>query len=170
MFNSKIPIKLHGRLRNSPGVVNLIGGIRSVFGEAGLDRPIEAQQQAAVAPTAVRLSLAPVRKIASALSRPCALKRLYGRIRGEAGRQFSPHQLRHLRSGQKVPGLLPVRTGIVSSRTKKQDRQARDGQPSQPPGKVTVTLASRRSKCPRAGDRSFAAPEGRAGDCPQLLG
>src|SRR6266446_3545755 len=40
----------HGRFPDTHGdlTVNLIGGIRSVFGEAGLDRLIEARQEAAV--------------------------------------------------------------------------------------------------------------------------
>jgi predicted ArsR family transcriptional regulator len=43
--------KGHGRFPDTHGdlTVNLIGGIRSVFGESGLDRLIEARQQAAVA-------------------------------------------------------------------------------------------------------------------------
>src|SRR5215469_2749199 len=43
--------KGHGRFPDTHGdlTVKLIGGIRSVFGEAGLDRLIEARQQAAVA-------------------------------------------------------------------------------------------------------------------------
>lgn len=41
----------HGRFPDTHGdlTVNLIGGIRSLFGEAGLDRLIEARQQAALA-------------------------------------------------------------------------------------------------------------------------
>ena len=44
--------RIHGDL-----AVNLIGGIRSVFGEAGLDRLIEARQDPAVA--AYRSALEP---------------------------------------------------------------------------------------------------------------
>ena len=49
----------HGRFPDTHGdlTVNLIGGIRSVFGEAGLDRLIEARQEAAVA--AYRSALEP---------------------------------------------------------------------------------------------------------------
>src|SRR3984893_17876220 len=43
--------KGHGRFPDTHGdlTVNLIGGIRSVFGEAGLDRLIEVRQELAVA-------------------------------------------------------------------------------------------------------------------------
>src|SRR6267378_6570432 len=47
----RLSAKGHGRFPDTHGdlTVNLIGGIRSVFGEAGLDRLIEARQEAAVA-------------------------------------------------------------------------------------------------------------------------
>ena len=47
----RLTAKGHGRFPDTHGdlTVNLIGGIRSVFGEAGLDRLIEARQVAAVA-------------------------------------------------------------------------------------------------------------------------
>src|SRR5262249_29112223 len=47
----RLTAKGHGRFPDTHGdlTVNLIGGIRSVFGEAGLDRLIEARQEAAVA-------------------------------------------------------------------------------------------------------------------------
>src|ERR1700745_1982960 len=47
----RLTAKGHGRFPDTHAdlTVNLIGGIRSVFGEAGLDRLIEARQQAAVA-------------------------------------------------------------------------------------------------------------------------
>src|SRR6202047_5226052 len=46
----RLTAKGHGRFPDTHAdlTVNLIGGIRSVFGEAGLDRLIEARQQAAV--------------------------------------------------------------------------------------------------------------------------
>ena len=46
----RLTAKGHGRFPDTHGdlTVNLIGGIRSVFGEAGLDRLIEARQKAAV--------------------------------------------------------------------------------------------------------------------------
>ena len=55
----RLTAKGHGRFPDTHGdlTVNLIGGIRSVFGEAGLDRLIEARQEAAVA--AYRRSLEP---------------------------------------------------------------------------------------------------------------
>jgi hypothetical protein len=45
------------------------------------------------------------------------------RIRGRAGRQFSPYRksLPHLRSSQNVPGLLPLRARIVSSRIRRRN-------------------------------------------------
>jgi predicted ArsR family transcriptional regulator len=47
----RLTAKGHGRFPDTHGdlTVNLIGGIRSVFGEAGLDRLIAARQEAAVA-------------------------------------------------------------------------------------------------------------------------
>jgi predicted ArsR family transcriptional regulator len=47
----RLTAKGHGRFPDTHGdlAVTLIGGIRSVFGEAGLDRLIEARQEAAVA-------------------------------------------------------------------------------------------------------------------------
>jgi predicted ArsR family transcriptional regulator len=47
----RLTAKGHGRFPDTHGdlTVNLIGGIRSLFGEAGLDRLIEARQEAAVA-------------------------------------------------------------------------------------------------------------------------
>jgi predicted ArsR family transcriptional regulator len=47
----RLTAKGHGRFPDTHGdlTVNLIGGIRSVFGEAGLDRLIEARQVTAVA-------------------------------------------------------------------------------------------------------------------------
>src|SRR5215470_19157376 len=47
----RLTAKGHGRFPDTHGdlTVNLIGGIRSVFGEAGLDRLIEARQEAAMA-------------------------------------------------------------------------------------------------------------------------
>ena len=47
----RLSTKGHGRFPDTHGdlTVNLIGGIRSVFGEAGLDRLIEARQASAVA-------------------------------------------------------------------------------------------------------------------------
>ena len=55
----RLSAKGHGRFPDTHGdlAVNLIGGIRSVFGEAGLDRLIEARQRAAVA--AYRKALEP---------------------------------------------------------------------------------------------------------------
>jgi predicted ArsR family transcriptional regulator len=55
----RLTAKGHGRFPDTHGdlTVNLIGGIRSVFGEAGLDRLIEARQEAAV--TAYRRALEP---------------------------------------------------------------------------------------------------------------
>jgi len=55
----RLTAKGHGRFPDTHGdlTVNLIGGIRSVFGEAGLDRLIEARQEAAVA--AYRTALEP---------------------------------------------------------------------------------------------------------------
>ena len=55
----RLSAKGHGRFPDTHGdlTVNLIGGIRSVFGEAGLDRLIEARQEAAVA--AYRRALEP---------------------------------------------------------------------------------------------------------------
>ena len=55
----RLTAKGHGRFPDTHGdlTVTLIGGIRSVFGEAGLDRLIEARQQAAV--TAYRRALEP---------------------------------------------------------------------------------------------------------------
>ena len=55
----RLTAKGHGRFPDTHGdlTVNLIGGIRSVFGEAGLDRLIEARQEAAVA--AYRRALEP---------------------------------------------------------------------------------------------------------------
>jgi predicted ArsR family transcriptional regulator len=74
----RLSAKGHGRFPDTHGdlAVNLIGGIRSVFGEAGLDRLIEARQGSAVA--AYRKALEPfvsASRIASALSRGCAPKR-----------------------------------------------------------------------------------------------
>src|ERR1700732_3006229 len=45
----RLTTKGHGRFPDTHGdlTVNLIGGIRSVFGEAGLDRLIEARQKSA---------------------------------------------------------------------------------------------------------------------------
>src|SRR5215471_11923593 len=47
----RLTVKGHGRFPDTHGdlTVNLIGGIRSVFGEAGLDRLIAARQESAVA-------------------------------------------------------------------------------------------------------------------------
>jgi predicted ArsR family transcriptional regulator len=47
----RLTAKGHGRFPDTHGdlTVSLIGGIRSVFGEAGLDRLIEARQESAVA-------------------------------------------------------------------------------------------------------------------------
>src|SRR6516162_8912333 len=47
----RLTAKGHGRFPDTHAdlTVNLIGGIRSVFGEAGLDRLIEVRQEAAVA-------------------------------------------------------------------------------------------------------------------------
>jgi predicted ArsR family transcriptional regulator len=47
----RLTAKGHGRFPDTHGdlTVNLIGGIRSVFGEAGLDRLIEARQESVVA-------------------------------------------------------------------------------------------------------------------------
>src|SRR5580700_243422 len=47
----RLTAKGHGHFPDTHGdlTVNLIGGIRSIFGEAGLDRLIEARQEAAVA-------------------------------------------------------------------------------------------------------------------------
>src|SRR6202040_1326739 len=55
----RLTAKGHGRFPDTHGdlTVNLIGGIRSVFGEAGLDRLIEARQKSAVA--AYRRALGP---------------------------------------------------------------------------------------------------------------
>jgi predicted ArsR family transcriptional regulator len=55
----RLTAKGHGRFPDTHAdlTVNLIGGIRSVFGDAGLDRLIEARQQAAVA--AYRRALEP---------------------------------------------------------------------------------------------------------------
>ena len=55
----RLTAKGHGRFPDTHGdlMVNLIGGIRSVFGEAGLDRLIEARQKAAV--VAYRSALEP---------------------------------------------------------------------------------------------------------------
>jgi len=55
----RLTAKGHGRFPDTHGdlTVNLIGGIRSVFGEAGLDRLIEARQETAVA--AYRRTLEP---------------------------------------------------------------------------------------------------------------
>ena len=55
----RLTAKGHGRFPDTHGdlTVNLIGAIRSVFGEAGLDRLIEARQEAAVA--AYRRALEP---------------------------------------------------------------------------------------------------------------
>jgi predicted ArsR family transcriptional regulator len=55
----RLTAKGHGRFPDTHGdlTVNLIGGIRSVFGETGLDRLIEARQEAAVA--AYRRALKP---------------------------------------------------------------------------------------------------------------
>ena len=55
----RLTAKGHGRFPDTHGdlTVNLIGGIRSLFGEAGLDRLIEARQAAAVA--AYRRALEP---------------------------------------------------------------------------------------------------------------
>jgi predicted ArsR family transcriptional regulator len=55
----RLSAKGHGRFPDTHGdlAVNLIGGIRSVFGEAGLDRLIEARQGSAVA--AYRKALEP---------------------------------------------------------------------------------------------------------------
>ena len=55
----RLTAKGHGRFPDTHGdlTVNLIGGIRSVFGEAGLDRLIEARQASAV--TAYRKALEP---------------------------------------------------------------------------------------------------------------
>jgi predicted ArsR family transcriptional regulator len=55
----RLTAKGHGRFPDTHGdlTVNLIGGIRAVFGEAGLDRLIEARQEAAMA--AYRKALEP---------------------------------------------------------------------------------------------------------------
>jgi predicted ArsR family transcriptional regulator len=47
----RLTAKGHGRFPDTHGdlTVNLIGGIRSIFGEAGLDRLIEARRESAVA-------------------------------------------------------------------------------------------------------------------------
>jgi predicted ArsR family transcriptional regulator len=55
----RLTAKGHGRFPDTHGdlTVNLIGGIRAVFGEAGLDRLIEARQESAA--TAYRRALEP---------------------------------------------------------------------------------------------------------------
>src|SRR5580692_7533155 len=62
----RLTAKGHGRFPDTHGdlTVNLISGIRSVFGETGLDRLIEARQGRRWLPTAGRWSLAPALRIA----------------------------------------------------------------------------------------------------------
>src|SRR6516164_4653394 len=52
-----------------------------------------------------------------AIAQPALGGVLHGRIRGGAGRQFSPYRksLPHLRSGQDIPGFLPIGARIISS-------------------------------------------------------
>lgn len=68
----------HGRFPDTHGdlTVSLIGGIRSVFGEAGLDRLIEVRQEAAV--TAYRRALEPVAGLEERV-------RIVARLRSEEG-------------------------------------------------------------------------------------
>jgi predicted ArsR family transcriptional regulator len=59
----RLTAKGHGRFPDTHGdlTVNLIGGIRSIFGEAGLDRLIAARQEAALA--AYRRALEPCSRL-----------------------------------------------------------------------------------------------------------
>src|SRR6202023_165650 len=74
----RLTAKGHGRFPDTHAdlTVNLIGGIRSVFGEAGLDRLIEARQQAAVA--AYRRALEPCSGLEDRV-------RIVARLRSEEG-------------------------------------------------------------------------------------
>src|SRR3984893_4778699 len=115
----RLTTKAHGRFPDSHGdlTVNLIGGIRSVFGEEGLDRLIAVRQKSAV--EAYRRALEPCSGLEDR-SRTVAARRPEEGYMAEfeAGRQFSPHRksLPYLRSGKDMPGLLPVRARIVSGR------------------------------------------------------
>jgi predicted ArsR family transcriptional regulator len=70
----RLTAKGHSRFPDTHGdlAVNLIGGIRSVFGEAGLDRLIEARQESAVA--AYRRALEPCSGLADRVRAVASLR------------------------------------------------------------------------------------------------